>query len=358
MTATGIGDGENCVSTSATLSVVVCSHNGAEKLVPCLEALTRQRVPVDVLVVDDGSTDATAALARSYGFPVVCHERNMGISVARNTGLTNATTPIVAFCDDDCTPPEDWTEQILIAWKDHRSATIIGGVVEVDHPTSFTQRYLAYRNPLVPAEIALAHRPSVWYRVARQFRPPRLPDSDAFPVYSVVGANMSMHRGRVLEAGGFDESLVFGEGEELALCAAVRSRFGESSVMVDPRLTLAHRFDPSILKTWRRSYAYGYGAGERWLKQLGWPSLPVVGPLAIVGTAALAPLSWPIGLVVGLAILATPCSVWAARTKSKRRAEVLVYPLAGLMDELASIVGFARGVGREARQELRSRRRS
>ncbi len=353
-----VGDsGENRVGTGATLSVVVCSHNGAGKLVPCFEALTHQRMPVEILVVDDGSIDGTDALARSYGLPVIRHERNLGISAARNTGLTNATTPIVAFCDDDCTPPEDWTEQLLIAWNDHPEATVLGGMVEVDHPTSFTQRYLAFRNPLVPAEIALAHRPSVWYRAVRQFRPPRFPASSAIPVYSVVGANMSMHRERALESGGFNESLVFGEGEELALCADVRARFGESSVIVDPRVVLAHRFDPSIFKTWRRSYAYGYGAGERWLKDFGWPSLPVVGPIAIVATALIAPLSWPVGLVVGLATLATPCSIWAVRAKPKRRAEMAVYPFAGLMDDVASVVGFARGVSREVWGALGARRR-
>jgi len=67
----------------------------------------------------------------------------------------------VAFCDDDCTPPDDWTEELLAAWRDHPDAVVLGGTVSVDHPDSFTRRYLVYRNPLQPAEIALAHRPSV-----------------------------------------------------------------------------------------------------------------------------------------------------------------------------------------------------
>jgi glycosyltransferase involved in cell wall biosynthesis len=345
------------LSANPTLSVVVCSYNGATKLVTCLDALARQRVGVDVLVVDDGSTDGTDSLARGYGFSVIRHERNKGISAARNTGLSHATSSIVAFCDDDCTPPVDWTEQLLVAWDAHPEVTVLGGMVEVDHPVSFTQRYLVYRNPLVPAEIALAHRPSVWYRLVRQFRPHRFPTDNAFAVYSVVGANMSMHRARALEAGGFDESLVFGEGEEVALCAAVRARFGEWSVVVDPRVILTHRFDPSMLETWRRSFAYGRGAGERWRKHFGWPSLPVVGPTAIVGTVVLAPISWPLGLFIGMATLVTPCAFWISRTSTKRRAAMVAYPFASLLDDLVSVLGFARGVSREVGGVLSSRRR-
>ena len=335
---------------------MVCSYNGAAKLVACFDALANQQVPVEVVVVDDGSSDGTEALARSYGFSVIRHERNKGISAARNTGLCHATSLVVAFCDDDCTPPSDWTMQILAAWDANPNATVIGGMVEVDNPVTFTQRFLVYRNPLVPAEIALAHDPSVWYRLARQFRPPRLPETNASSVYSVVGANMSMHRSRALAAGGFDEGLVFGEGEEVSLCISVRERFGEGSVLVDPRIVLAHRFDPSMLKTWRRSFAYGRGAGERWRKQFGWPSLPVVGPSAVVATFIALPLSWPVGVFVGLAVLATPYGFWITRTNAKRDASSVAFPFAALADDLVSVLGFARGVSGEAGKALRPRR--
>jgi glycosyltransferase involved in cell wall biosynthesis len=336
------------VSTDPTLSVVVCTYNGAARLVPCLEALSHQLTPVDVLVVDDGSTDGTAALARGFGFTVIQHEHNQGVSVARNTGLTGATSSIVAYCDDDCTPPADWTDQILAAWNEHPEATVIGGMIEVDHPVSFTQRYLVYRNPLVPVEQEIAHDPSFLYRVGRQFRAPRFPTVGAFPVYSVVGANMSMNRARAIEAGGFDESLVFGEGEEVALCVAARALFGDEAVIVDPRVVLSHRFDPSILKTWRRSFVYGRGAGERWRKSNGWPSLPVVGPTAVIAAVVVGSFSWFFGAIVGVAALATPWAFWISRTSEKRRAGMMAYPFASLVDDLASVVGFAQGVRREA----------
>ncbi len=332
-----------------TLSVVVCSFNGAKRLGPCLDALAHQTVPVDVLVVDDGSEDGTDRLAHDFGFPVIRHESNRGISAARNTGLMHAVSSIVAYCDDDCTPPADWTENLLAAWKKNPDVTVLGGMIEVDHPISLTERYLEYRNPLVPAEFALANQPSFRYRFVRQFRPPRLPADDAFPVYSVVGANMSMNRERALAVGGFDEGLIFGEGEEVSLCVAVRKRFGDSSVVVDPHVLLAHRFDPSILKTWKRSFAYGRGAGERWRKNAGWPSLPVVGPTALLGTVAFAAVSWPLGLLIGLATLAAPWSIWISRTRARPRTSMIIFPFIALIDDLVCVAGFARGMSRESR---------
>jgi uncharacterized membrane protein len=188
------------------------------------------------------------------------------------------------------------------------------------------------------------------YRFARQFRPPAIPSNEAVPVYSVVGANMSMQRVQALAVGGFDENLVFGEGEEMALCAAVRIRYGEASVVVDPHVVLGHRFDPSMRQTWRRSFAYGRGSGERWRKIHGWPSLPVVGPTAVVAAAVVAPFSWLWALVVGLVILATPCLLWAIQGRAHRRLAALAYPFVALADDAVSLAGFLRGVlGRRGR---------
>ncbi|HVA99852.1 MAG TPA: glycosyltransferase [Acidimicrobiales bacterium] len=332
------------MTTHHTLSIVVCSYNGATKLGDCLDALARQTLLVDVLVIDDGSTDGTDLVAQQHGFPVIRHEKNLGLSAARNTGLRNAGTSVVAFCDDDCIPPANWTERLFAAWTDSPDVAVLGGLVVVDNPVSFTQRYLVYRHPLVPLEIELAHSPSVWYRFARQFRPPRFVGASAFPVYSVVGANMSVNRARTLEAGGFDETVLFGEGEEAVLSELQRGLFGEQSVVVDPRVVMGHRFDREMSKTWRRSFVYGRGAAERWQKHGGLPSLPIVGPVAIVGTALLAPFSWPLGLSVGMLALGTPWVNWISLPNTKLDATTATYPLVALVDDLAGSLGFLRGI--------------
>lgn len=92
------------------VSVVVACYNGARTLRTCLDSLSRLHYPdYEVLLVDDGSTDATAAIAEE--FPAVRrlrHERNEGLSAARNTGIQAARGEIVAFTDADCRADEDW----------------------------------------------------------------------------------------------------------------------------------------------------------------------------------------------------------------------------------------------------------
>jgi cellulose synthase/poly-beta-1,6-N-acetylglucosamine synthase-like glycosyltransferase len=90
------------------ISVVVCSFNGARTIRECLEGLMKLDYPnYEVIVVDDGSTDDTAEIARQYPFRLIRTE-NRGLSSARNTGFEAATGEIVAYIDDDAYPDPHW----------------------------------------------------------------------------------------------------------------------------------------------------------------------------------------------------------------------------------------------------------
>jgi glycosyltransferase involved in cell wall biosynthesis len=86
-----------------SVSVIIPAYNRATLLPPTLDAILAQSAPPDeVIVVDDGSTDATADVADSYAAPVRCiRTRNAGDLVARNVGLRAARADRVAFCDSD-----------------------------------------------------------------------------------------------------------------------------------------------------------------------------------------------------------------------------------------------------------------
>jgi GT2 family glycosyltransferase len=91
------------------VSVVVCAYNAERTLAECLDSLRLLRYPrYEVIVVDDGSTDATRAIAERYPeFRLISHE-NRGLSVARNEGILAASGEIVAFTDSDCAVDPDW----------------------------------------------------------------------------------------------------------------------------------------------------------------------------------------------------------------------------------------------------------
>ena len=91
------------------VSVVVACYNGARTLKSCLDSLTQLNYPdYEVILVDDGSLDATAQIASLYSNISYIRQTNLGLSVARNTGIAAAAGEIVAFTDADCRADEDW----------------------------------------------------------------------------------------------------------------------------------------------------------------------------------------------------------------------------------------------------------
>ena len=101
-----------------SVTVVIPCFNAAPFLRATLEsALNQSHAPCEVLVIDDGSTDQSAAIAASYGPPVrVISQANQGESVARNRGIEEARGSWIAFLDsDDLWMPEKLERQLTAA---------------------------------------------------------------------------------------------------------------------------------------------------------------------------------------------------------------------------------------------------
>lgn len=109
------------------VSVVVACYNGARTLKVCLDSLQNLHYPdYEVILVDDGSTDATADIASHYDQVRLLSQRNHGLGVARNTGIAAAKGEIVAFTDADCRSDEDWL-YYLVAELLHSGFAGLGG---------------------------------------------------------------------------------------------------------------------------------------------------------------------------------------------------------------------------------------
>jgi GT2 family glycosyltransferase len=109
------------------VSVVVCSYNGGRTMEQCLRSLRALDYPdYEVIVVDDGSTDATPEILKRFPEVRAIRQTNQGLSVARNVGLHAATGSIVAYTDDDCFADPDWLT-LLVHQLERSGAHAVGG---------------------------------------------------------------------------------------------------------------------------------------------------------------------------------------------------------------------------------------
>lgn len=103
--------------SAPTLSVVIPVRDDAEALRGCLALLAAQSTaPLEVVVVDNASTDDSAALARAAGARVVSEPRP-GIAAAAATGYDHARGDVIVRCDADTRPPPDWLHRIGEAFR-------------------------------------------------------------------------------------------------------------------------------------------------------------------------------------------------------------------------------------------------
>ena len=89
------------------MTVVVPTRGRAAYLEVTLDSLGRQRTrtPHELLVVDDGATDATPEVAERFGVRLIRHGERRSLNAARNTGLREASADLIAFVDDDVLVP-------------------------------------------------------------------------------------------------------------------------------------------------------------------------------------------------------------------------------------------------------------
>jgi glycosyltransferase involved in cell wall biosynthesis len=335
---------EERILPSADLAVVVCSLNGAAGVHRCLDALFMQTIQsrLEVVVVDDGSTDDTSEVASAHGTIVVRHPVNRGLAAARNSGLRAASAPIVAFLDDDCEPEPEWAEQLISGYGE--GVIGVGGPVLPNAPNSFIAGYLKRHNPLRPLELNLTKSDKLSYRFYLYLK--RLwADEEAYgqrDVYAFVGANMSFRRQAVIDAGWFDERFRFG-GEEGDLCHTLSRVFPSFRLVFKPEARVVHHFEPSLRDMLRRSRSYGVGSARLYRK---WPSMrPTFFPWPVLVLALLvSSVAFPLLAAVALAApqVLYPRSLRTAL--SQRRTGCLLDAYLQLTQEACGNIGFLHGL--------------
>jgi len=211
-------------------SVVVCSCNGARTLDGCLAAATTLDYPdFEVIVVDDGSTDESAAIAGSYGAHVISTP-NCGLSSARNTGAEAATGEIVAFCDDDAVPDPHWLTYLATTYMTSEHVAVGGPNIAPPDSTSVAE--------------CIANAPGNATHVL-------LSDSIA---EHIPGCNSSFRRDALLDVGGFDPQFRVA-GDDVDICWRLQDRGW--TIGFNAAAMVWHHRRKDVRAFWRQQRDYG-----------------------------------------------------------------------------------------------------
>jgi GT2 family glycosyltransferase len=203
------------------ISVVIPARNAERELVATLAPLAG----LDVVVADNGSSDATAAVARAHGARVVTLDRPSR-PAARNHGAAAARGSLLLFTDAGCVPDGDWAERLGACLARHPLA---GGPVRVTMSAdpSATERFDA-----------------LW-----RFKQERAVNEGGWS----AGANLGVTREAFARLGGFDES--YAAGDDVDLC--VRARRAGLELGWCAGAAVAHPASRTLAEVGRRAMRQG-----------------------------------------------------------------------------------------------------
>jgi glycosyltransferase involved in cell wall biosynthesis len=219
-----------------TASVIIPALNAERTLGETLKALSLQIAapPHEVIVVDNGSDDATVQIARSFG-ALVAQETTPGPAAARNRGLTMASGGIIAHLDADTVPSRQWLSRICAPFESAHVILVAGNTVCYP-PVTVAERY-AQAIGLHTAEQSLM-------RTCFRFAP---------------SLNMAVRRSAAVRVGGWAEELLTGEDVDFSL-RIQRGFRTQIHYAADAILYHRARADGAALR--QQAAAYGAGAAE------------------------------------------------------------------------------------------------
>src|SRR5262245_904804 len=212
-------------------TVVVAVFNGARTIEACVSSLLALRYPRDqceIIVVDNASTDGTAAVLAPFTDRVrVLHEPTPGASAARNRGIRHARGQVIAFTDADCTVEPEWLAALVEPLADP-SVGIVGGPILSRARGNRIERF---------GERLHDQRRSI----------------EIEPRPYVASANWASRREVLSETGFFDETLLRVQDVDLAW----RIRQAGYRLVYMPEARVRHRNERTLWGLMREGYTHG-----------------------------------------------------------------------------------------------------
>jgi glucosyl-dolichyl phosphate glucuronosyltransferase len=235
--------------TVNSVSVLICTYNRAPLLRESLNALSAMTPPhecdVEIIVVDNNSTDATPQIVREAAavspFRIVSlHETAQGKSFALNAGLAVARGDVIALTDDDVWPDAEWLNRIVATFRD-RDVTFVFGKVLPRWAITPPPELLTKRAQDIWGPLALVDYGDDPVEYVAESTGQRLP----------IGANLSFRREALVQAGGWRTDLgkvnnTLTSGEDHEIFCRLR-RLNLYSGYYDPAIVVRHYVPASRL---------------------------------------------------------------------------------------------------------------
>jgi len=214
------------------VSVVIPAYNDERTIGETVAhslSQTKGSLQVEVIVVDDGSTDETAAVAESAGATVI-RQQNAGPAAARNRGWQSATGRFICFTDSDCIPTAGWLENLLDGFTDSQVGAVAGSY-EIANPSSWLARW-------VQQEVMARHK--------------RMPSFiRAFGSY-----NVAIPRHVLQATGGFDPVYRRASGEDNDLSYRIIKKGWR--IAFRPQARVAHFHPEKLWRYFMEQYRHGF----------------------------------------------------------------------------------------------------
>ncbi len=321
------------------VSVILPVYNAESTVSTAIKALLQQDYPsekMEIIVVDDGSSDRSRGIVSRYPVKLVCHDYNKGVSAAINTGARNAIGEILMTTDADDRVCESWVRNLVEGYEDSDVGTVVGSShVEYD-VKNWRQRTIAQLYVCAYGGRKVTRIHDRYGRMSRSGKS--------------VGTNQSFRKSVFEAVRGFDTTLSAGEDHDILWRVeqmGYRIAFKpEAIVYVHPR--------PSIRDYIKQAYHRASGGiamyrkhpskmGIRYLFNAGF--VPILVVLLTLGfLLKIAPL-----LYLSLVILVSPLVFYLVQLMKVRQyiqktKDAVLVLMVGYIGFFAVAIGIIRGI--------------
>ncbi|MFC1885077.1 glycosyltransferase [Thermodesulfobacteriota bacterium] len=219
------------IDSYPNVSIIIPVYNAEKSIRLCLESLAALDYPkekIELIFVDNGSTDDTPRIIKEYGAILVTEPKRSSYA-CRNRGVKSASHEIIAFTDADCVVDKDWAKNGVSLMMENR-ADVVGGMILPYRHDNAVERF-AHRNGVLDSEKAFHENKY-------------LPTACMFTRRSIIE-----------EVDYFDEDLI--SGGDLDFCW--RCTLKDFRMAYSKDILIYHIHRRNLYKLFAQNFRYGYG---------------------------------------------------------------------------------------------------